>query len=109
MGIPKESDDGGKRSRKEENKSRGKTREGKNKDYALRTRELGKKKWGKEDLGGSGKEFKATRLFWYHSLILEPSSSHHPAKPQRTGIKHASSGLRILTHYSLLGDTGQIT
>ena len=35
MGIPKESDDGGKRSRKEENKSRGKTREGKNKDYGF--------------------------------------------------------------------------
>jgi len=93
----------------ERKKARGKTREGRNKDYAIRTRELGKKERGKEDLGGSGKEFKATRLFLYHSLILEPSYSHHPTKPQRTGIKHASSGLRILTHYSLLGDIGHIT
>lgn len=51
MGIPKESDDGGKKSREEENKSRGKTREGRNKDYAIRTRELGKKETGQRRPG----------------------------------------------------------
>lgn len=82
MGIPKESDDGGKKSRKEENKSRGKTREGRNKDYAIRTRELGKKKRGKEDLGGSGRvqAYKTTSVPLFDSGTIFLTSSFKATK-----------------------------
>lgn len=82
MGIPKESDGGGKRSRKEENKSRGRTREGRNKDYAVSTREPGKKKRGKEDLGGSGRiqDYKTTSVPLFDSRTTFLTSSYKATK-----------------------------
>lgn len=82
--------------------------ERRNKDYAVSTMEPGKKKRGKEDLGGSGRvqDYKTTSVPLFDSRTIFLTSSYKATKNRDYTRKLWTENSDL---YSLVDDIGQVT